>query len=504
MNKKTKQHSLRNQIASLFMALLFVSILIILAINGLFLERFYISRKSDSLLEAMHMLETLDTGETQNYDINADAILEDNEIPDDIRNMSARNNMSWVIITNENIVQAHVGDNKNMLSNRLFGYVFMLDEKEVKSKVIEETDTYRLQQVSDRFMDTDYIEIWGTLSNGNYFLIRTPLESIRESADISNHFYFVVGIFTILLSGCVIWIATKRITRPISELTVLSKKMTELDFDARYEMHVGNEIDVLGENFNQMCNRLEKTISELKSANNTLKKDIQDKIKIDEMRKEFLDNVSHELKTPIALVQGYAEGLKENITEDPESMEFYCDVIMDEAQKMNKLVKNLLTLNSLESGKDAVVMERFDLVALIRGLIQSMDIMLQQKEATLIFSDEDSCYVWADEFKIEEVLTNYLSNALNHLDGERQIEVRIQEEENRIRVSVFNTGSPIPEEDIPKLWNKFYKVDKARTREYGGSGVGLSIVKAIMDSLNQEYGVHNYSNGVEFYFTLEK
>ena len=222
------------------------------------------------------------------------------------------------------------------------------------------------------------------------------------------------------------------------------------------------------------------------------------------MRQEFLNNVSHELKTPIALVQGYAEGLKENISDDPESREFYCDVIMDEAAKMNKLVKNLLTLNQLESGRDEVTMERFDIVSLVRGVLQSMDIMIQQKEAKVNFEASDPVYVWADEFKIEEVVTNYTSNALNHLNGEKEIEIRVLPEDDRVRVTVFNTGTPIPEEDIPKLWNKFYKVDKARTREYGGSGIGLSIVKAIMESLHQQYGVQNYDNGVEFWFTLDR
>ena len=301
-----------------------------------------------------------------------------------------------------------------------------------------------------------------------------------------------------------IWLVTGRITKPISELTELSRKMSDLNFEAKYESHAGNEIDVLGDNFNRMSGQLEATISELKSANNKLQKDIADKVKIDEMRKEFLDNVSHELKTPIALVQGYAEGLKEGINDDPESMEFYCDVIMDEASKMNKLVKNLLTLNHLESGRDEIVMERFDLTALIQGVLSTMDIMIQQKEAKIIFEEEKPVYVWADEFKTEEVVTNYVSNALNHLEGEHEIEIKILKEESTVKVTVFNTGTPIPEEDIPKLWNKFFKVDKARTREYGGSGIGLSIVKAIMEGMNQKYGVVNFDNGVEFWFTLDR
>ena len=302
----------------------------------------------------------------------------------------------------------------------------------------------------------------------------------------------------------IIMVFTNKITKPISELTKLSRRMSDLEFDARYESSVGNEIDLLGESFNRMSEQLESTISELKSANIKLQKDIEDKVKIDKMRKEFLDNVSHELKTPIALIQGYAEGLKENISDDPESREFYCDVIMDEASKMNKLVKDLLVLNQLESGKDETIMERFDIVSLIRGVLQTMDIMIQQKEANVIFEEESPVYVWADEFKVEEVVTNYVSNALNHLEGERQIELKLQMEGDRVKVSVFNTGKPIPEEDLPNLWSKFYKVDKARTREYGGNGIGLSIVRAIMEGMDQKFGVQNYENGVEFWFTLDR
>ena len=171
---------------------------------------------------------------------------------------------------------------------------------------------------------------------------------------------------------------------------------------------------------------------------------------------------------------------------------------------MNKLVKNLLVLNQLESGKDETIMERFDIVSLIRGVLQTMDIMIQQKKANVIFEEESPVYVWADEFKVEEVVTNYVSNALNHLEGERQIELKLQMEGDRVKVSVFNTGKPIPEEDLPNLWSKFYKVDKARTREYGGNGIGLSIVRAIMEGMDQKFGVQNYENGVEFWFTLDR
>nr|WP_296156722.1 HAMP domain-containing sensor histidine kinase [uncultured Blautia sp.] len=493
---RNKFHPLRRQIAALFIGLLLLSLIAITAINAMFLEHYYISRKTEVLKEAVEKLEKLDVHTDSDGVSSAD-------ISDEIFRKCSENNLTWVVITEDGQNVCSVGSNEDLLEARLLGYVYNLDKQKTKEKILVQEDAYVIQQVRDRFAGMEYVESWGQLKNGCYFLIRTPLESIRESVSISNSFYLYVGITIIAISGILIWIITKKITKPISELTLLSTKMSELDFDAKYQSHSGNEIDELGENFNRMSEQLEKTISELKSANNELQKDIENKERIDQMRQEFLNNVSHELKTPIALVQGYAEGLKENISDDPESREFYCDVIMDEASKMNKLVKNLLTLNQLESGRDEVTMERFDIVSLIRGVLQSMDIMIQQKEAKVSFEADNPVYVWADEFKIEEVVTNYTSNALNHLDGAREIEIRIIPEGDRVKITVFNTGTPIPEEDVPKLWNKFFKVDKARTREYGGSGIGLSIVKAIMEGLHQEYGVQNYDNGVEFWFTLD-
>ncbi|MDD6744220.1 MAG: HAMP domain-containing sensor histidine kinase, partial [Roseburia porci] len=218
---------------------------------------------------------------------------------------------------------------------------------------------------------------------------------------------------------------------------------------------------------------------------------------------EFLSNVSHELKTPLALIQGYAEGLQECINDDPESRNFYCDVIMDETDKMNKMVKKLLTLNQLEFGNEAVEMDRFDITELIQGVMNASSILAAQQEISINFYQDGPVYVWGDEFKVEEVITNYLSNAINHAEGEKRIDIRYTWLEQKVRVSVFNTGKPIPEEDIDKIWIKFYKVDKARTREYGGSGIGLSIVKAIMDSFHQQCGVINHEDGVEFWMELE-
>jgi signal transduction histidine kinase len=273
--------------------------------------------------------------------------------------------------------------------------------------------------------------------------------------------------------------------KPIYSIVLSRDVHTNEIFSELKDKHVEN----IGEELTAWADTNDKEIARLKET--------------EQFRKQYLGNVAHELKTPIALIQGYAEGLKDNINDDEESREFYCDVIIDEAAKMNEMVKKLLNLNQLEFGEDQVNMERFDLNAVIKGVLQSSDILIRQKEAKVLFTGGDPLYVWGDEFKVEEVITNYLTNALNHLDYDHTIEITCKKEGNVVKTTVFNTGDPIPEEDLDKVWVKFFKVDKARTREYGGSGIGLSIVKAIMDSFQQQCGCQNYDNGVAFWFTLE-
>lgn len=376
-----------------------------------------------------------------------------------------------------------------------------VENKDMEALKIE--GNYNIFKVFDERVQSNYIELFGTLDNDNAIYIRANFESMKESVGIFNTFLAYVGIIVTIIGVILMFFISKSFTKPIQDLSGIAKRMSDLDFGVKYEVKRKDEIGDLGHSINVLSNKLEKTIMELKSVNNELKHDIAQKIQIDEMRKDFLSNVSHELKTPIALIQGYAEGLKDNINEEPEDREFYCEVIIDEASKMNKMVKKLLTLNQIEFGNNQIQFERFDIIELLSSVLNATDILFQQKNVTLHFDHCDPIYVWADEYMIEEVVTNYISNALNHVKNENIIEVKAIKKEDVVRIIVFNTGDFIQEEELDKVWIKFYKVDKARTREYGGSGIGLSIVKAIMNALNQECGVCNRDNGVEFWFELD-
>lgn len=417
-----------------------------------------------------------------------------------LRTICETDNISLFVMDQNGRVRLTSVHDSEELQRDLYEYV--LGIRPDQKSILAENDQY-LMSVNRDSPNGGYLKMAGVLSGGEPFIIRTAVEPIRESVSLANRFLIYVGSIVLLVGAFIIHWVSKRISEPILELARLSERMSDLDFDVKFEGGRDSEIIFLGNHMNQLSETLEKTISELKTANNELQRDIEQKEKRDEMRKEFLSNVSHELKTPIALVQGYAEGLKECINDDPESREFYCDVIMDEAGKMNKLVKNLLTLNELEFGNEVVTMERFDLASMIHNMLRSMQVLFEQKDVKLVYDVQEPVYAWANEFKMEQVLNNYISNALNHVDGEKIIKITIQRQDGHVRAGVFNTGKPIPEEDVERIWDKFYKVDKARTREYGGSGVGLSIVKAIMESMHQQYGVINYDNGVEFWFELD-
>ena len=336
------------------------------------------------------------------------------------------------------------------------------------------------------------------------YIMITPMESIRDSVELSSRFLLIIGMVAVIIGGILMYLASSRLTEPVLRLAEISDRMADLSFDARYEGQDENEIGILGRNMNHLSDRLQDTITSLQAANDKLAADLKEKEQLDEMRRLFLSNVSHELKTPIALIQGYAEGLTEGIADDPESTKYYCEVIADEAKKMNEIVKRLLSLDAIESGKMQITWSDFDLCEIIRGIGESSKKLADGKDVRLVFDLPESLPIHADEFMIEGVLQNFFSNAWHYVSDPGTVTAYYRDVYGRVRIYIRNTGSSIPEEHIQHIWDKFYKIDKARTRAYGGSGIGLSIVKAIMKSHNSRCGVRNTEDGVEFWFEVER
>ncbi len=514
---RSLKHSIRLRFTLIFIGLTAAVIICLWGANTWWLEGFYMREKVKDLELAYAQVDGLIKEEQEaGRDIaqqfkaldelrrrEEHSAFADNALIKLIQDLNEKSNITLLIMDSANGTLLSSERRGDFLSERFLRNI--LGQNERPFELVSQTSDYTIQKSFDPRNKSYYLECWGFLSDDSTsFIMSMPVASVRESVELSNRFLAYVGLAALAGGSILIYFTTKMVVSPILSLTNLSERMSNLDFDAHYTGNASDEIGVLGHSMNLLSQRLKETVGELKTANLKLQKDIEEKTQIDEMRKEFIANVSHELKTPIALIQGYAEGLTEGMAQDPESRDYYCEVIMDEANKMNKMVKQLLTLSALESGNDAPVMERFDLTELIRGILSSAQLMIGQNGAEVEFFREEPCFVWADEFKIEEVVTNYLNNAINHVQGERRIRIDIEAAQDEVRVTVFNTGNPIPEEDLPNLWTKFYKVDKARTRAYGGSGIGLSIVKAIMDSHQKECGAGNVEGGVVFWFTLER
>lgn len=487
------KHSIRKKITLIFSVVLLAALAACWLANDIFLERYYLANKGNVLKDAYQKMNEASGNKT----------LETDDFLQDLNIICETNNISLFVMESNGQPKIYMMKNYELMRHRLYAYLFGQLPPGEKGELSEEEDTYAIWMNTDYYSRVEYLEMTGTLSSGELFLMRAALEPIRESVQLANRFLLYVGLTVLVAGGLIIQVLAQRLTEPLLELARLSERMSNLDFDVKFTGEKEDEIAFLGNHMNQLSETLEKTISELKTVNNELQRDIEQKTRNDEMRKEFLSNISHELKTPIALIQGYAEGLQECIHDDPESREFYCEVIVDEAGKMNQMVKNLLTLNELEFGNEVVAMERFDIAFMIDNMLKAAKILFEQKQVRLIYEQQEPVYVWANEYKLQEVMNNYISNALNHVDGERVIKVTVCKQEKRVRVGVFNTGRQIPEEDLDRIWEKFYKIDKARTREYGGSGVGLSIVRAILESMHRDYGVINYKNGVEFWFDLD-
>ncbi len=518
--KKVKERlkSIRVRLFLIFCVVIMFLVLCLITINSLVMGNFYMYSKTNTIKEVYQKINTY-------Y---AEPKLEIN-LERELKKIASKNNFDILIKTETDLVV--FSTDKDFLDslNRIREMLEMQQEDNTMN-VIYVDENMQIRKMTDNVNNLNYIVLIGKLVNDYDLYIRIPIAPIEESVKISNEVLFCIGILTVVIASFVASFISRKFTNPILQLSEITNQMAKLDFSKKYRLtDSDDEINQLGKNINIMSDKLESTIEQLRQNNRALEKDIEEKSKIDEMRKQFISDVSHELKTPIALIQGYAEGLVENVNTDEESKKFYAEVILDESNKMDQLVKKLLQLMKLEYEKREFNNKKFDLVELIKEVIRKCDVMLQENKIEVIFNQEEPVYVYADDFYIDQVVTNYFTNAIKHAEivnngekhkegiikrvdseirnkrsneNKKQIKIRIEENGEKARVFVFNTGKRIPEDDIDKIWGRFYKVDSSRNREDGGTGIGLALVKAIQNNYKNEYGVENKENGVEFFFDI--
>ena len=488
---KLKFKSVRFKLFFTICVVILVIILSLVLINSIVLENFYIYSKTATIKQVYQKVNDYYNTENTNVDLETE-----------LKKIAYKNNFDILIKTDTNLI-IFTSDREFLSSTYI-----LKDINEIKSKNIEENETkINVKVTTDEVNNVSYMFLTGILDNGYVLYIRMPISPIEESVKISNTVLLMIGGITLVVAGIIASFISRKFTNPILQLNDIANKMAKLDFSKKYRItDTEDEINELGRSINTMSDKLEATIKELQKNNIELEKDIEEKSKIDEMRKQFISDVSHELKTPIALIQGYAEGLIENVNSDEESRKFYAEVILDETNKMDKLVKQLLELMKLEYGKREFDNEKFNINELINEVLRKCSVMINEKNIKVYFENKEPIYVYADEFYMDQIITNYLTNAIKHaeeVEKENKIEIKVEKVSNKIRVSVFNTGENIPEEDLQRIWGRFYKLDSSRNRQDGGSGIGLALVKAIMNNYQNEYGVENKKNGVEFYFDMD-
>lgn len=349
---------------------------------------------------------------------------------------------------------------------------------------------------------TQYIVFGKDFENGWHIEITAQKDPIKENANLATGVTTTITILALILALVFISAYSKHFTKPLIQMSEVANKIANLDFSAKCEINRGDEIGALADNINVVSESLNSALSELREKNAQLMEDIEKERRIEKMRADFISAASHELKTPIAIIRGYAEGLKMNMGEEDEGASEYCDIIMRESDRMNALVLNMLEQSLYSSGVKKPDMTEFEVNPFIEDLLKTVNPIFEEKGVKASFIANNDFIAFADKAQMTTVLSNIVLNACSHARGEKLIEITTEKVDNKIKINVFNTGSRVEDKDKDGIFTSFYRADKAHSRAEGRFGLGLAIVKSITENHNCECGFENKENGVTFWFTM--
>ncbi|MFE6704381.1 sensor histidine kinase [Bacillus thuringiensis] len=334
-----------------------------------------------------------------------------------------------------------------------------------------------------------------------YAFAIASLQPVNEAMLVLKDYYVYALIIVFLVIILLSFYYSKIIVKPLIKINRVTKKMANFDFSEKLPVTADDEIGGLSGSINTLSVNLKDRIDRLNVANTKLQQDIERERQLEKTRKEFISGVSHELKTPLSVIRSFAEGIKDGVSKDTS---YYTDVILEETENMNRLIVEMLELAKLESGTYKLDMTTFSIGELTQQVYTKLLFSMEEKHLQVNVDADPSILVTANRSRIEQVVVNLLSNAIRYTPDGEKIQVSIIEAEDTVKVEIENTGNPIPEESLEKIWDRFYRLDASRSRHTGGTGLGLSIVKNILDLHHAEYGVYNTTNSVVFYFNLQK
>lgn len=458
---------IRWKIFFLMFSVVLMIILGLMVTNTIYLEKFYIKNKKEKLVELGQ-------------------ILIDPKYVIDFQNLEMHSNVAILIKKTDELYKLEAEA--------------VLPREEIDSIVEQlKNNEYVFKEITLLDYRGKVLILFMPYMKDRYIEIITPLSFIQEGLEISTRYHLLIIVLALIIGSSMSFVFSKKMTDPILELKEITQKISLLDFNIKFEKERKDEIGELGYAINKMGGTLEKNIDEINKVNKKLMEDIENEKKLDKLRKEFIASVSHELKTPIAIIQGYAQGLMENIAETEEDRNFYCEIIVEESLKMDSLVKELLLITQMDSGYFKIEKEKVDLYQMIKDIRDKYS----SKNKEIKYLGEKDIFAYCDEKYIDRVLENLVVNALKYSTGDREITITVDNIENKYKVIISNESENLSEDDLENIWTPFYRVNKARDRD--GHGLGLAIVRGILENHKSNFGVYiTEKNIVNFWFELEK
>lgn len=499
------KYSLSKRLFTITLSLILGIITLVYFAQAMFFEKFYSYKKTHSLVNEVSKFHDL-------YSLHIDSNSPNDKSLYKALKKFEDDNIAQIAITSLNgeIIYISSGFNGDSIVSDTLANFFsdLINNRDLINDVINNNRI----RYTNFYSESNNMQKIGVISpmslksnNDSLIFCVASIQSIEEASEVINEFFLYLFLAVIAVATLLAFIYSNMISKPLITLTYVANKMANMDFSVVCSTDREDEIGSLAHSLNMLSNNLHNALMDLKDKNKKLKNDIEKERQIETMRKEFTANVSHELKTPIGIIEGYAEGIRDGIVKDKDA-ELYLETIIDEAKKMNVLVTNMLELSKLESGASKPNFEDFNINRLIAKVIKKHEPEFEAHKFNVNFtSSSPYSYVYADAFQMEQVFTNLITNAIKYTPPGNDININIEEGLDKFRLSVQNLGTNIPESEIDKLFDKFYRIDKSRERtQRNSTGLGLSIVKNILKLHHSEFNIRNIDGGVEFYFYLEK
>ncbi len=356
-------------------------------------------------------------------------------------------------------------------------------------------DNTYMATIKEPRTDIEMLVCTKELDNGIRIALTQAIEPINQSVSQANILLLACALLSVAVSVIFVFRMSRRFTRPIRQIQNTVGELATLNFGNRCDVRTGDELQNLGEDVNRLGTELESALNTLREQNIQLEKDIV-------AQRQFISNASHELRTPLALIKGYADEMNAGFATEVKQKEYYVEIIAEEAAKMNRLLKEMLELSRMESGRIELLYETLRINERIRSFLEKYDGFISENGLHITLELDGYPLGHIDAMRFEQVLANYISNAARYGDEKKTVRISTKVNKDTIRVSVFNSGQPIPDDHLVSIWDGFFKADEARTRVKDSYGLGLSVVKAIQNVSGQQFGAENVPGGVVFWFDV--